>query len=86
VNPKNNWTPRAAAHSLRHRLEEGAFITGRCAYCGLDTIDFCPECNLFVCRRCDRKEHWPAVGIFPDVGFVVAEYFGGGRRGGGRRR
>ena len=62
------WTDKAARHSLRHRMEDGLFVTGLCTYCGLDTIDFCPECGAFVCRRCDVREHWPAVGIVPDVG------------------
>jgi len=48
----------------------GAFVKGPCAYCGLDTIDFCSECGAFVCRRCDTRRHWPAVGIVPDIGFV----------------
>ena len=64
-----NWLAQAATHALRHNMEEGLFVTGACAYCGLDTIDFCPECNIFVCRRCDTREHWPAVGIVPDFGF-----------------
>jgi hypothetical protein len=64
-----SWQSTAAAHSLRHRMDGGLFVTGTCAYCGLSTIDFCPECGIFVCRRCDTREHWPAVGIFPDVGF-----------------
>jgi len=66
------WPQLAALHSLRHRMDGGLFLTGQCSYCGLDTIDFCPECGLFVCRQCDRREHWPAVGIVPDVGFVPA--------------
>jgi hypothetical protein len=59
----------ARLHSLGHRMEDGLFIRDRCAYCGLLTVDFCPECGIFVCRRCDMLEHWPAVGIVPDVGF-----------------
>ncbi len=75
----NDWHSQAALHTLRHQLDEGQFVTGVCAYCGLDTIDFCPECGLFVCRRCDTLEHWPAVGIFPDVGFVGPRFGGPGR-------
>jgi hypothetical protein len=69
------WTHKAAAHSLHHKMEGGLFVTGGCAYCGIDTIDFCPECGVFVCRGCDVREHWPAVGIVPEFGFV-AESFG----------
>lgn len=76
------WTETAARHSLRHRMEDGLFVSGLCAYCGLYTIDFCPECGLFVCRQCDTREHWPTVGIVPEVGFLV-EPFGVERR---RRR
>jgi hypothetical protein len=70
----NWWTEKAAVHTLGHRMDEGVFINGPCAYCGLDTIDFCPECGTFVCRRCDVREHWPAVGIIPDVGFAVEPF------------
>lgn len=63
------WSEKAALHSLQHRMDDGLFVTGLCTYCGLSTIDFCPECGLFVCRRCDVREHWPAVGIRPPVGF-----------------
>jgi hypothetical protein len=72
------FTYKAAAHSLRHRMDDGVFITGPCAYCGIDTIEFCPECSAFVCRGCDVREHWPAVGIVPEFGFV-AEPFRPGR-------
>jgi len=62
------WLQRALLHTLRHNMSDGLFVEGRCAYCGLSTIDFCPECGVFVCRRCDTPKHWPAVGIYPDVG------------------
>ena len=63
-----DWHGAAALHSLRHRLADGFFVRDRCFYCGLSTIDFCPECGVFVCRNCDVPKHWPAVGIFPDIG------------------
>jgi hypothetical protein len=58
-------------------MDDGVFVTGACGYCGLDTIDFCPECGIFVCRGCERREHWPAVGIVPDVGFAAPRFLGG---------
>ncbi len=64
------WHSRAALHSLGHNMSDGLFVEGLCAYCGLTTIDFCPECGVFVCRRCDTAKHWLAVGIVPDVGFT----------------
>jgi len=63
------WTARAMLHSLEHRMVDGLFVTGLCTYCGLSTIDFCPECGVPVCRLCDVNKHWPAVGVFPTVGF-----------------
>jgi hypothetical protein len=66
----SGWTTKAGVHSLGHNMADGIFVQGSCAWCGLTTIDFCDACGLFVCRQCDRKAHWPAVGIFPDVGFV----------------
>lgn len=77
---RTNWTETAARHSLRYRMEDGLFVSGLCAYCGLNTIDFCPECGLFVCRQCDIPEHWRRLGIRPDFGFVV-EPFDFKRRG-----
>lgn len=65
------WNNSALVHSLRHNMVDGFFETGLCAYCGLSTIDFCPACGVFVCRRCDTPKHWPAVGIYPDSGFVA---------------
>jgi hypothetical protein len=56
-------------HALGHRMLNGVFDRGACAYCGVLTLDFCPECGVFVCRGCDTSRHWPAVGIFPHVGF-----------------
>ncbi len=47
---------------------------GACAYCGLTTVDFCRTCGVYVCRKCDTPKHWPAVGIFPDFGFISDEY------------
>jgi hypothetical protein len=58
----------AAKHSLRYEMSNGLFVEGQCAYCGLTTIDFCPECGIYVCRQCDTPRHWPAVGVIPDVG------------------
>jgi hypothetical protein len=75
----NAWHELAALHSPRHRMSDGLFVEGPCAYCGLTTIDFCPECGIFVCRRCDTPRHWPAVGIFPDIGFTIV-YSGHERR------
>jgi hypothetical protein len=60
----------ARLHALGHRMADGLFIRDRCAYCGLLTVDFCPECGIFVCRQCDTLKHWPAVGIVPDVGLL----------------
>ncbi len=74
-----NWTRQAAVHSLTHRMDDGLFVTGLCAYCGLTTIDYCPACGIFVCRQCDVREHWPAAGILPTVGFAVEPYRVGGR-------
>lgn len=65
----NNWSGKAFAHSLRYKMADGLFVRGLCTYCGLPTIDFCPECGIYVCRACDTLRHWPAVGIAPDVGF-----------------
>jgi hypothetical protein len=73
------WTQKAMVHSLEHRMEEGLFVSGLCSYCGLTTIDFCPACGIFVCRQCDVREHWPAVGIVPDVGFAEPFRMGGRR-------
>jgi hypothetical protein len=73
-------TALAARHSLRYRMDGGLFVTGPCAYCGLDTIDFCPECGIFVCRQCDLRAHWPAVGLATDVLFPVGPLSFGGRR------
>jgi hypothetical protein len=67
------WTTKAGLHSLGHNMIDGLFARGPCAYCGLDTIDFCPACGVFVCRQCDTAEHWPAVGIIPEVGFVLGD-------------
>jgi hypothetical protein len=64
------WQEKAALHGLGHRMVDGLFVRDRCAYCGLVTVDFCAECGVFVCRNCDVREHWPAVGIVPDVGFA----------------
>jgi hypothetical protein len=64
------WPAKAAVHSLVHNMADGLFVRGACAYCGLTTVDFCPECGVFVCRQCDTTKHWPAVGILPTVGFV----------------
>ena len=69
----NSWTTKAAVHSLGHNMIDGLFVQGSCAYCGLTTIDSCPACGVFVCRQCDRAKHWPAVGIFPEVGFVLGD-------------
>jgi hypothetical protein len=66
----HDWHRGALLHSLRHNMMDGLFVEGQCAYCGLTTIDFCPECGIFVCRRCDTPKHWPAVGIIPDNGFA----------------
>ncbi len=63
------WLEKAAQHSLGHKMSEGLFVTGACGYCGLATIDFCPQCGIFVCRRCDVPKHWPDVQIFPEVGW-----------------
>jgi hypothetical protein len=71
----------ARLHALGHRMADGLFIRDRCAYCGLTTVDFCAECGIFVCRKCDVLEHWPAVGIVPDVGLG---WQGRGRWGGRR--
>jgi hypothetical protein len=60
-------------------MSDGLFVQGQCAYCGLTTIDFCPECQVYVCRRCDTPRHWPDVGIAVDVGFAPV-YSGLGRR------
>jgi hypothetical protein len=67
---QSGWLQKTAIHTLRHRMDGGVFINGPCTYCGLDTIDFCGECGIFVCRRCDTRAHWPAVGIVPEFGFV----------------
>jgi hypothetical protein len=67
--PSPSWTEKARLHSLQHRMADGLFVTGLCTYCGLSTIDLCPECSAFVCRRCDVREHWAAVGIVPASGF-----------------
>lgn len=63
-----DWHQKASLHQLRHRMVDRLFVRDRCAYCGLLTVDFCPECTQFVCRRCDTLRHWPAVGIVPDLG------------------
>jgi len=68
------WPAKAAVHSLGHNMIDGLFVRGACAYCGLTTVDFCPACGVFVCRRCDTPKHWPAVGIFPDIGFIADDY------------
>ena len=38
-------------HALGHRIINGLFDRGACAYCGAITLDFCPECEFFVCRN-----------------------------------
>jgi hypothetical protein len=63
------YQDKARQHALGHRMVDGLFVRDTCAYCGLLTVDFCPECGIFVCRQCDIPKHWPSVGIFPDVGF-----------------
>jgi hypothetical protein len=62
------WLQMAALHRLGHRMADRLFVRDRCTYCGALTVDFCAQCGVFVCRNCDVREHWPAVGIFPDVG------------------
>jgi hypothetical protein len=64
-----DWHGKAIKHALGHRMINGLFERDACAYCGLITVDFCPECGIFVCRQCDTLRHWPDVGIFPPVGF-----------------
>jgi hypothetical protein len=74
-----NFTGTAAIHSLTHRMNDGLFVSGLCTYCGATTIDYCPACGIFVCRQCDTREHWAAVGIVPDFGFAAEPYRFGGR-------
>jgi hypothetical protein len=57
-------------HCLGHKMSEGLSVQGRCGYCGLTTIDFCDECGIYVCRRCDMPRHWPDVGVVIDSGFA----------------
>lgn len=75
-----DWHHKAEIHALEHRMVDGLFVRDRCIYCGLATIDFCPECAFFVCRRCDTLKHWPAVCIYPDIGLGWRGRWRGGRR------
>ncbi len=70
----------AAVHSLRYNMSDGLFVEGRCGYCRSTTIDFCPECGIYVCRRCDMTRLWPDVGVGSDGGFAPV-YAGYQRRG-----